>query len=141
MNELLTSAQPVIAGDAAGKIMLGASALSFWGGVDAHTGCVIDRRHNLAGRCMTGRVLVLPQGAGSCSTTGILLEMIRIETAPAAIVCKTAEPLLCMASVIGASLYGRQVPVYTVSDTDYEKLAEGAALRVENGVMSLCEDA
>lgn len=130
MNQILNSASPVISGDAKGTVMLGSSALSFWGGVDAHSGCVVDRRHNLYGRCMTGHILVLPRGAGSCSTTGIMLEMIRIQTQPAAIICLDAEPLLCMASVIGKSLYERLVPVYTVTEADYALLTEGAEVSI-----------
>ena len=137
MKQMLTSSQPVIAGNAEGTVLLGTSALSFWGGVDAHTGCVVDRRHNLDGKCMTGRVLVLPRGAGSCSTTGIMLEMIRTATMPAAIVCLEAEPLLCMASVMGESLYQRSIPIYTVSAGDYALLAEGQQLSIENDQITI----
>ena len=69
MKVELHSALAVVEGDADGRVLFGNGPISFWGGVDAATGCVIDRRHNLYGACLTGAVLVIPRGAGSCSTS------------------------------------------------------------------------
>ena len=130
MKRELTSARAVIAGDASGEVLYGTTALSFWGGVDAHSGCVTDRRHNLYGRPFTGKVLVLPGAAGSCSTSGILLEMIRVGMMPAAVICVYAEPLLCMGSVISEKLYGKWMPVYTVSEEEYALLANAGQVEI-----------
>jgi hypothetical protein len=50
------------------------------------TGRVVNPRHPLHGERLAGRVLVLPQGRGSCTTSNILLELIRTDQAPVAIV-------------------------------------------------------
>lgn len=139
-NRKLISAEAVVAGDASGEVLLGTSALSFWGGVDAHSGVVLDRRHNLCGRCLTGRILVLPRAAGSCSTSGILLEMIRLGTMPAAVICLEAEPLLCMGSVLGEALYHRSMPVYTVSPEDYQAIRPGCTARIADGGVEIFSD-
>lgn len=39
----------LVAGDAAGTVLASGEPISFWGGYDAATGEIIDRRHPLSG--------------------------------------------------------------------------------------------
>ncbi len=137
MKTILESAKPVLSGNAAGKTLLSNDSLSFWGGVDAHTGCVIDARHDRYGECMSGKVLCIPRGRGSCSSSGIMLEMIRAKTAPAALIGIDIEPVLSLGSVIGSEVYGRYIPMYTVSEEDYAKLKDDTDVVIENDTVTL----
>lgn len=92
--------------------------LSFWGGVDPRTGEVIDRHHPLSGLVLAGRILLLPHGRGSCSTSGVLLESIRNGTAPAAIVTTRVDPIIALGSILGDELYARPLPVLVVAPED-----------------------
>ena len=76
--------RPVVAGEAAGELLFSDEPLSFWGGYDAATGEIIDRRHPLSGRIAAGRVLAIPFTKGSSTTTAVFLEAVRAGTAPAA---------------------------------------------------------
>ncbi len=78
--------QPLVDGEASGTALTTETPLSFWGGVDPHSGVIIDRRHPLNGQSIAGRIFVLPSGRGSCSASGVLLESIANEVAPAGIV-------------------------------------------------------
>lgn len=122
--------KPVVAGAAQGKALFSQMGLSFWGGVDAHTGCVIDRRHDLCGECLTGRMLCIPRGRGSCSSSGIIAEMVRANTAPAAILCEEVEGILAAGSLIAKALYGRYMPVYTVAPEQYACLRDADSIEV-----------
>ncbi|MGE5484744.1 MAG: aconitase X swivel domain-containing protein [Ignavibacteriales bacterium] len=118
-------AQAVIPGQASGCALVARLPLSFWGGFDAATGRVIDVRHDLYGQCVTGKVLFMPGGRGSSSSSGIILEAIRRGTAPAAIVSLKAEAILAIGSIIGKELYGRWVPVFVAAGDDYDSVRTG----------------
>ncbi|MEE9512604.1 MAG: DUF126 domain-containing protein, partial [Anaerolineales bacterium] len=77
--------RPLVAGSAVGEVLLSDKPLSFWGGYDASTGEIIDRRHPLSGEFAAGKILALPFSRGSSTTTAVLLESMRGGTAPAAI--------------------------------------------------------
>jgi len=115
-------AVPVIPGNVKGKALVSKIPLSFWGGVDVKTGAVVDVHHDLCGSVITGKVLFIPAGRGSCSGSGIILEMIRQKTAPLAIISLEAEPILAIGSIIGRELYGSVVPVYVVKKEDYDSV-------------------
>jgi predicted aconitase with swiveling domain len=117
----------VIPGTATGPLLVSPAPLSFWGGVDAETGEIIDRRHPLSGQCITGVVLALPWTRGSSTTTAILLEAIRRRTAPAAILLPKSDMFLALASVVALELYERAVPTFVV---DVTSLAEATGLTV-----------
>ena len=105
--------------------------LSFWGGVDAATGTIVDVHHPQRGERVTGRVLVLPSGRGSSSSSSVLAEAIRLGTGPAAIVLAEPDPILALAAIVAAELYGDAVPVVVASAADYAALATGTRVVVE----------
>ena len=67
----------LVPGTACGRALVAQTPLSLWGGLDPATGNIPDRRHELCGQCMTGRVFVLPYGKGSSTARAILAESIR----------------------------------------------------------------
>lgn len=124
-------AQGVILGRAEGSALVSAEAISFWGDVDPATGRIVNPRHPLHGERLGGRVLVLPQGRGSCTTSNILLELIRTHQAPAAIVSLSVEPVLAVGPLVGEALYGRSIPMVTVAADAYARLRTGDWLVVD----------
>lgn len=101
----------VVPGAAQGRLVVSPAPLSFWGGYDATTGEVIDRRHPLSGQRLGGCVLALPWTRGSSTTTAILLEAVRLGNAPAAILLPKVDTFIALASVVAHELYGRGFPV------------------------------
>lgn len=112
MTAITTEA--VIQGAATGLLVVSPAPLSFWGGYDAATGEVIDRRHPLSGRRLAGCILALPWTRGSSTTTAILLESVRLHTAPAAILLPKVDTFIALASIVAQELYGRGFPVLVV---------------------------
>ena len=76
----------ILAGHATGPVLACDEGLSFWGGVDGASGRVIDAHHPLHGQSLAGKVLVLPTSRGSCTGSGVLLELIQNGNAPAALI-------------------------------------------------------
>lgn len=124
-------AVPVIPGNVGGEALVSKVPLSFWGGVDVKTGAVVDVHHDLCGRDITGKMLFIPAGRGSCSGSGIILEMIRQKTAPLAIISLEAEPILAIGSIIGKEIYDRVVPIYVVKKEDYDSVSSGDEVIIE----------
>ncbi len=125
------SARPVIPGRGEGRALVSAEALSFWGDVDPATGRVTNPGHPLYGERLGGRVLVYPHGRGSCTTSGILLELIRTGQAPAAIVTRSVEPVLAVGPLVGQTLYGRTIPLVTVDAEAFARIRPGDWLVVD----------
>lgn len=116
--------RPLIAGDAHGSAITANEALSFWGGLNPETGEVIDRRHPLSGQLVTGRVLVLPHGRGSCSASGVFLESVRNLTAPAAVIVSRIDPIIGLGAILGEELYERTIPVVLIAPQERELIAD-----------------
>ena len=123
--------RPLVAGSAEGRAVVSGQPLSLWGGLDADTGEIIDRRHELSGRKVTGRVLVFPRGKGSSTASGILLESIRAGTAPAAIVNSAVDPILALGAIVADELYHRSVPIVVLPEEDFDTIRDGDMVSVE----------
>jgi predicted aconitase with swiveling domain len=121
---------PLVAGSARGRAITTDEPISFWGGLDPGTGEIIDRRHPLSGRVVTGSVLVLPHGRGSCSASGVLLEAIRNGAAPAALVVSRVDPIIGLGAILAEELYGQTVPVILISVDDMAEIVDGATIDV-----------
>jgi predicted aconitase with swiveling domain len=103
--------------------LVSSEPLSFWGGYDATTGEIIDRRHPLSGRCAAGRALAVPITRGSSTTTAVLLEAVRRRTAPAVILTTGVDSFLALASIVADELYGRPIPIVALSADDFSELS------------------
>jgi predicted aconitase with swiveling domain len=121
------------AGSASGEAIVLEQPLSFWGGIEPETGTVIDRRHPQAGVRLTGRVVVMPFGRGSSSSSTVLAEAIRRGTAPAAIILLEPDPILALGAAVARELYGRSLPIVVVPAGDYERIRTGDSVTVDAG--------
>ena len=125
---LVICGRALVPGAARGTALVSREPLSFWGGFDQKTGEIIDRRHPLSGEVATGRILAVPSTRGSSTTTAVLLEAVRLGTAPAALITKGADTFLAVASIVADELYGRSLPVIALDRASFEKLETGQQL-------------
>ncbi len=124
----------LVAGTASGPMLRLVEPLSFWGGVDPASGEIIDRRHPHCGASVRGRVLVLPWGRGSSSSSSVLLEGVRLKTAPVAIVLRELDGILALGAAVARELYGRAVPVVVLGEADWDRLRrlpDGSEVKVD----------
>lgn len=121
----------LVGGAGAGSVLRLDEPLSFWGGVDPVTGRIIDRRHPRRGESVAGRVLVMPYGRGSSSSSSVLLEGVRLGTAPAAVVLRELDGILALGAAVARELYEQSPPVVLLEATDWEALGEGAEVSVD----------
>jgi hypothetical protein len=117
-----------IAGDAEAPALVLSTPLSFWGGVSATSGEIIDRSHPDLGKSVKGRVLVMPSGRGSSSASSVLAEAIRVGAGPQAIILAHADPILTVGALVARSLYGLVCPVVVCP---IEGISSGDHVRIE----------
>ncbi|MGF7159367.1 hypothetical protein FHS85_000986 [Rhodoligotrophos appendicifer] len=117
-------------GQAEGPALVLSEALSFWGGIDAATGTIIDASHPEAGVSVTGRVLVMPSGRGSSSSSSVLTESIRRGTAPAALLLGSPDPILTVGAIVAEFLYDVRFPIVVC---DLEGIASGDRVEIGEG--------
>ena len=115
----------LVGGAGAGTVLRLEEPLSFWGGVDPATGRIIDRRHPRCGESVSGRVLVMPYGRGSSSSSSVLLEGVRLGTAPAAVVLRELDGILALGAAVARELYEQSPPVVLLAPADWEAVREG----------------
>jgi predicted aconitase with swiveling domain len=112
-------------GTGRGRLLVTRQPISFWGCVDPATGRISDKRHELFGESVSGRVLVFPFGKGSSTGSLMVLELLRVGLAPAAIVNVRTEPLLATGPVVGKHFYGKSFPIVNVGEADLVHLKTG----------------
>ncbi|MBU28597.1 MAG: hypothetical protein CMD54_00615 [Gammaproteobacteria bacterium] len=121
--------QLIVEGSASGKVLVCEEGLSFWGGVDPHTGAIIDAHHPNHGDSVSGKCLLMPTSRGSCSGSGVLLQLALNERAPAMIIFNELEQVLTLGSIVCDRIFGVPVPIICLSRQNYyavarEKLVE-----------------
>lgn len=120
----------VLPGTGDGLLLFTQQAISFWGCVDPVTGNITDKRHELFGESISEKVLVFPFGKGSSTGSLMLLELLRINLAPAAIINVRTEPLLATGPVVGKHFYGKSFPIVNIDETDFGRLKTGMVAEV-----------
>ncbi|KAG9545695.1 hypothetical protein KCU71_g7849, partial [Aureobasidium melanogenum] len=124
-------------GYASGPLLYSQTPLSFWGGVDPATGIVIDQHHPLAGSSLTGKILAIPSGRGSCSGSGVLLELILNGNAPAGFIFEREELILTLGTIIAVEFFEKSVPIVQVESDEFAELADHALVQITNGTVEV----
>ncbi|MFT6303119.1 MAG: putative aconitase/putative aconitase with swiveling domain [Pseudomonadales bacterium] len=114
-----------------GALLVSDVPLSFWGGISAADGNVIDEHHPLAGNNVCGRILVIPGSRGSCSGSSVLLELIDSNRAPAALVFSEAEEILVLGAMVANVMFGKSLPILQIDADVFSQLNNGTAARID----------
>ncbi len=124
-------ARALVEGKASGRVLRLKEPLSFWGGLDPTTGQVVDHRHPDFGARVAERILVMPSGRGSSSSSSVLAEAIRAGTGPKGIVMAAPDGIVALGAIVAAELYGVVVPVIVVPPEIFESIPSSASATIE----------
>ena len=122
-------------GDARGEVLACSEGLSFWGGVDPGTGRIIDVHHPQHGLSVDGKILLMPSSRGSCSGSGVLLQLSLDGRAPAALVFCEDEEVLTLGALVSDRVFGRPLPTLRLSRADYDRLAAADIATISGGCL------
>jgi len=124
--------RPVVRGLAKGEALVTRQPISFWGGLNPRTGVIIDKRHELYGKSVAGKILIFPYAKGSVSATTALLEAARCSSAPVAIVSLEIDPVVAVAAFLAEKLYGKVMPIVDKPELNpLEVVKSGDIVRVD----------
>ena len=134
--------QCVSPGEVEAPLILSLEPLSLWGGFSATSGAVIDRGHPAFGQVLNGRILAMPSGRGSSSSSSILAEALRLGTAPAGLVLGERDPIIAVGEIVARKLYGKSLPIVVCGLDVLERLQSGCNYRISarnaaNAVLTL----
>ncbi len=129
----------LVAGEATGPILRLTEPLSFWGGMDVATGCIIDQHHPQVGECLTGSILIMPAGRGSSSSSSVLAEAIYAGSAPAAIILSESDVIVALGAMVAKELYGLACPVVVMAELS---VGNGSIVQLSasTGVVATCRE-
>ena len=127
MNTL--KGRTIAKGIAEGEILYTTEGISFFGGVDPDTGIVAESGHPLEGVCISGKILVFPQGKGSTVGSYALYRMKKQGTAPFAIVNKECETIVAVGAIIS------EIPCIDKIDIEQLKDVKKAKINALEGII------
>ena len=104
--------------------------LSFWGGVDPDTGVIIDNHHPNCGEELSGKIVLMPTSRGSCSGSGVLLQLAQNGKAPAAIIFRESEDILTLGAMIAERLFNKKIAILRLEPQIYEILSEQKSAKI-----------
>ena len=105
-----------------GEALVSKKPISFLGGVDPNTGVIIEKNHDLEGKCVKGKILCFPHGHGSTVGSYVMYALAKNDTAPKAIINEKADPVV----VVGAVL--ARIPM--IDQVNIEEIETGAILEI-----------
>lgn len=115
------------------EVLVCREPLSLWGGLDPTSGRIIDPRCERTGEVVTGKVWLLPAGRGSSSASSVLLEAVRLRTAPLALLLREPDAILALGAIVARELYGRCPAVAVLLPAAFDAIANGSRVRLLPG--------
>ncbi|WP_407379283.1 DUF126 domain-containing protein [Methanobrevibacter sp.] len=115
-----------------GELIVSSEPISFLGGVNPDTGVIIDSKHELNGKCIKDKVLFIPGGKGSTVGSYVIFQMMKNDSAPKAIICLNAEPIIATGAIMS------DIPMVD-SPSRTEELTNGTLVEVDgdNGTITI----
>ncbi len=109
-------------GKVEGEALVSKEPIGFYGGIDAKTGMVIEKGHELEGQCVTGKVLVFPCGKGSTVGSYVIYGLKKNGVAPLAILNKETETIVATGVILAG--------VPCIDNIEIENISTGDRLSV-----------
>ncbi|KAG5762459.1 hypothetical protein H9Q72_009429 [Fusarium xylarioides] len=138
LDEASWTGTAYVQGQATAKLLASDLELSFWGGVDPQTSEIIDRHHPSSGKQLQNTILAIPGGRGSCTGSGVMLELLLNGKAPEAIIFERREDILTLGVMIAEEVFSQSIPVVVLNKEDFRHLIQlnGQTIFVDDGYVS-----
>lgn len=94
---------------------------------------VRDAHHPWFGKNIKGRVLLIPACIGSTHTGLVLLDLVRLENGPAAIIIDKADSLLVSGVILSEVWYKKVIPIVEYNTAELVKSAPDGTLITVDG--------
>ncbi|MFX0068249.1 MAG: DUF126 domain-containing protein [Promethearchaeota archaeon] len=122
MVEKILKGRGISEGATEGRALVSREPISFYGGVDPDTGAVIEKNHELEGKCIKDIILVFPSGKGSTVGAYTIYQMSKKGTAPLAMINIETEGIIAAGCILaGIPLVDMldKNPIKTIENGDF----------------------
>jgi len=109
-------------GNVEGEAIVSSEPIGFYGGIDAKTGEVIEKGHELEGQNVKDKILVFPNGKGSTVGSYVIYGLKKNGVGPKAIVNKETETIVATGVILAG--------IPCVDQVDIEQIKTGDKLKV-----------
>ncbi|UCE72807.1 MAG: DUF126 domain-containing protein [Methanomassiliicoccales archaeon] len=109
-------------GTVEGEAIVSKEPIGFYGGIDAKTGIVIEKGHELEGQNVKDKILVFPMGKGSTVGSYVIYGLKKNGVAPKAIVNKETETIVATGVILAG--------IPCVDGIDIEEIKTGDRLKI-----------
>lgn len=115
-----------------GEALVTTMAFGFFGGCDPRTGVIIDKWHELYKQSFSGKVFVYPEGRGSTVGAAVMLETVRTNCMPIAILNNQCEIISQCGCILAKKFYNVDMPMMDRFGVDITKeIKTGDWLRID----------
>ncbi len=115
---MILRGRSVSPGRVEGEALVTKEPISFFGGVDPKTGVVIEKDHELEGKCVKDKILVFPFGKGSTVGSYVIYGLKKNGVAPKAIVNKETETIVASGVILAGIPCVDQVEIEKIKNGD-----------------------
>lgn len=116
-------------GKAEGEALVSKEPIGFYGGIDAKTGIVIEKDHELEGKCVKDKILVFPCGKGSTVGSYVIYGLKKNGVAPKAIINKETETIVATGVILAG------IPCVDKINIDKIKTGDKLIVDAENAIV------
>ncbi|WEU40999.1 MAG: DUF126 domain-containing protein [Candidatus Odinarchaeum yellowstonii] len=131
---MILKGRSICKGRVEGKALVSKTPISFYGGVDAKTGRIIEKNHELFGEIIADKILFFPYGKGSTVGSYVLYQMAKNKVAPKGIVNIETEPIIAAGCILAG------IPLVDgISENEMLSIKKGDKIRLDadNGVIEV----
>ena len=129
----------IIDAECRGALLRLVEPLSFWGGFDPTDGTITDVHHPQCGQSIATIVLRLERTRGSTSSTGDLVEAMRLGSGPAGIILGQPDLTILTAVLVAAELYAISIPVLLLDPSNWTTLQTGTEVSISADAIRLSQ--
>jgi len=138
-RKLILKGRAVTRGKVQGEVVVTSQPFMFAHGLDPKTGLIIDKRHELFGTKIKGKIFVFPFNIGSTTGGAWLLEAVRLKNAPSALVLEEKiDSVLATGVILSELFFHTVIPVVDELGPSVINLlhpAEIVEVNAENGIV------
>lgn len=118
-------------GKTEGEAIVSKTPIGFYGGIDASTGIVIEKGHEIEGECVKDKILVFPNGKGSTVGSYVIYGLKKNGVAPKAIINKETETIVATGVILAG------IPCVDKINIDGIKNGDKLVVDAERGIVEV----
>lgn len=112
----------IVEGFAEGYALVTHDCISFMGTVNPKTGQIIERKHEIEGAYLEGKILVFPQSKGSTGGSYMLYDVVKNGVGPRGIINTAAESVVTIGAIVAELPMVDQIDIDQIHTGDYIRL-------------------